>query len=595
MIDRTTKLRWRRLFKRRKRQVEQITVQAEQTLEENIIQRLSHLGSVWRFVAGWLILLVILAGGVLYQQQALGKYYQADSPQPGGIFTEGILGRFNTANPLYISSSADAAASKLVFAGLFTYDGNNKLIGDLASSLQVDDKGTTYTVMLRDNIFWHDGTPVTASDVVYTYKLIQNPDAKSALNSSWQGIKVEQANDRVVTFVLPTALSSFPHSLINGILPEHIVAGIEPSQLRSSTFNTQPVGAGPFKWQSVKVQGSSIEAREAQITFEPHDAYHRGAPKLAGFSLRIFIDENTLVQSFVNREINSISGLQNDHEELKAEVGVQEYSIPLTGAAYVFMKNSNPILADTKIRVALTQATDTKSIRSKLGFPVKKVDSLFLSNQIGYAKDVVQFGFDQNTANKTLDEAGWVRGADGFRVKDGMPLSLMLVTLDNAEYVHVAEQVRDQWALVGAKIEIVAQSDEVLQTNHIIPHSYDLLLYGISIGPDPDVFAYWHSSQADIRSLGRLNLSEWKNNAADQALEGGRTRLDASLRIAKYRPLAEIWRNEAPAIGLYQPRMLYVTRGTIYNFDINEVNVGSDRYANVNQWMIRTSKVVRNQ
>ncbi len=593
MIDRTTKLRWRRVFKRRKRQVEQITVQAEQTLEENIIQRLSNLGSVWRFVAGWMVLLVILASGVLYQQQALGKYYQTDAPQPGGVFTEGVLGRFNTANPLYASSSADAAASKLVFAGLFTYDGNNKLTGDLASSLQVDEKGTTYTVMLRDNIYWHDGTPVTASDVVYTYRLIQNPDAKSALNSSWLGIKIEQTNDRVVTFQLPTPLSAFPHSLTNGILPEHIVAGIEPAQLRSSSFNTNPVGAGPFKWNGVKVFGSSIEAREAQISLVPHGAYHRGAPKLAGFNVRIFIDENTLVQSFLNREINAVSGLQNEHEELRSEDNVNELSIPITGAAYVFMKNSHPILSDAKVRTALTYATDTDAIRSRLGYPVKKVDSLFLNGQLGYNKDVVQFGTDQAHANKMLDELGWAWGDDGLRYKDGVPMAFTIVTLDNAEYVHAAEQIRDQWKQVGVKVDLIPQPDEILQTNHIIPHSYDILLYGISIGPDPDVYAYWHSSQADIRSLGRLNFSEWKNTAADQALEGGRTRLDESLRIAKYKPLVELWRNEAPAIGLYQPRSLYVTRGTIFNFDVEEVNSSADRYANVHEWMIRSSKVVR--
>jgi len=136
------------------------------------------------------------------------------------------------------------------------------------------------------------------------------------------------------------------------------------------------------------------------------------------------------------------------------------------------------------------------------------------------------------------------------------------------------------------------QSDTELQTTLSL-HSYDALLYGIELGPDPDVFAYWHSSQADARAQQRLNFSEYKSPASDAALEAGRTRSDPTIRAIKYRPFLEAWRNDAPAISLYQPRFLYVTHGQLFGFEPTVMNSGLDRYANVENWMIREEKTVK--
>src|SRR5690606_15241267 len=118
-------------------------------------------------------------------------YYLSLQPATGGIYSEGILGTFTNANPIYAASSVDNSVENLVFAGLFTFDGTNKLVGELAEDWKVDDRGLSYTVTLKDNLTWHDGKPLTADDVVFTYSMIKNPDAKSPLASSWQGIKVE--------------------------------------------------------------------------------------------------------------------------------------------------------------------------------------------------------------------------------------------------------------------------------------------------------------------------------------------------------------------------------------------------------------------
>ena len=127
----------------------------------------------------------------------------------------------------------------------------------------------------------------------------------------------------------------------------------------------------------------------------------------------------------------------------------------------------------------------------------------------------------------------------------------------------------------------------------IAVHGYDALLYGIEIGSDPDVYPYWASSQADVRSPTRLNFSEYKSPVADSALEAGRTRTDPAIRAIKYKPFLQAWHDDAPAIALYQPRFLYLTRGQIYGFEPTIMNKDINRYANVNNWMIRETKVLK--
>src|SRR6185437_9927365 len=102
--------------------------QAERQLEQNVFQRAGNLWGVRRFVGGWILLLLLLICGLFVQNANLSKYYRALKPVPGGIYNEGVLGTFTNANPLYATNDADTSVSRLVFAGLFTYSSNNKLV-----------------------------------------------------------------------------------------------------------------------------------------------------------------------------------------------------------------------------------------------------------------------------------------------------------------------------------------------------------------------------------------------------------------------------------------------------------------------------------
>ena len=592
MILKAIKLRFRRHLRIQKRQVEELGAQAEQQLERNFIKRLERLAPVKGFVASWMLLLVLLGGCVIGQMRGLSAFYQDITPPAGGTYTEGVLGPFTNANPIYASGLANAAVSRLLFSGLLTYDEENKLVGDLAESWTVDARETSYLVKLRPGLTWHDGKPLTSADVLFTYQVIQNPDAQSPLGSSWRGIEVSAPDPLTVKFILPGALSAFPQSLTNGIIPKHILdtdTGL--SALRTSQFNTsQPVGSGPFRFSALEVLGSAADTREERIALTAFDKYHLGKPKLDSFVIRTFRSEQRLVDSFKDQEINAMVGLTRLPADVNASA-VRQYGLPLTAQVMTFFKTSEGLLADKAIRHALLYATDRKAILNEVGYPTRPVTQPFLMNQKGYFNpDYSQGSFDLAEAKRQLDKAGWRVGKDGVRYKGKTPLSFNLVAQDSAEYAAVARTLAAQWRAAGVDVELIMRDSDEFQAA-LAGHSYDALLYGISVGADPDVFVYWHSTQADIRAANRLNFSEWSSGAADVALESGRTRSGKDLRIIKYEPFMRAWRDDVPAVGLYQPRFFYVTRSTVYGLNERVINADVERFKNVHNWMIRTVRV----
>lgn len=589
--SRLLKLRFRRRLKQGQEQAKDFSSQAEKSFDKYIFKRLSKFALIRRFAIGWIGLFVALTVGVLLQTFNLNHYYQTLQPVAGGTYREGILGTFNTANPLYATSDVDSTVSRLLFASLLKHNQQNKLVGDLAASYEVNTVGTVYTVHLKPGLRWHDGRSLTSADVLFTYQSIQNPDAKSPFRGSWQGIVVTAPDPATVVFTLPGPLASFPNNLTNGIVPQHRLKNVAPGELRTADFNTiNPVGSGPFKWQAIQVSGTDPSNAEEQLAFAPFNDYAGGEPKLDRFVVHAYADKARLIKDFRGGALTGLSGLSVLPSELKKSSSVGIHNFLLTAGVYEFFKTSNPILASPKVRQALVLAADPYDIMQKLTYPTKPVRGPLLLGQLANDPAIAQPKHDLAAAKAVLDADGWVVGRDGVRTKDKRRLAFNIVATDTIEYKMVTHELQQQWKELGVDLTIRLQSVQNFQ-NTLAFHDYDSVLYGISIGTDPDVFVYWDSSQADIRSANRLNLSEYKNSAADAALESGRTRLDPALRTLKYRPFLQAWQQDLPALGLYQPRVLYVTNGAVTNLEDQTVNTSTDRFNNVQNWMIRQAKV----
>ncbi|HEX5447634.1 MAG TPA: peptide ABC transporter substrate-binding protein [Candidatus Saccharimonadales bacterium] len=594
-IDDNTKKRIAKRLSRQKSTAVSLTQQADQKIERLLIRRFDRLISVRRFVFLWVLLFLVMILAGVYQIRGLSAYYQQLRPEPGGIYTEGLIGNFTNANPLFATGAADTAVSRLVFSGLFKYDSHNQLVGDLAQYYSLSHNQQRYTVRLKKGLTWQDGQPFTAADVVFTYQTIQNIEAQSPLYSSWQGINVTAADNYTVNFDLPNALSDFPYSLTNGIVPAHLLRGFPVEQLRSAPFNTSPIGTGPFEWKFIEVTGQGIDntstvSQEQRISLAAFDDYADGRPKLDGFNLIAFGDDQHMIDAFKRKQISAMSGLENLPPALKDNKGLQVYVTPLTSEVMVFFNMSRPVTNDAAVRRALAESVGRSQLSGLFDEPVKLADSPLLKGQLGYNSKLVEPRYNLADANKLLDKAGWKKGPNGIRAKKGQQLTFVLSAQDSQNYTMVAHYLQSQWQKIGVKLQVQYYSQDDIQTSVVNNHDYDALLYAVNIGVDPDVYAYWDSSQASITSQGHLNLSEYKSTPVDQALEAGRTRSDPSIRAVKYQAFLRQWTKDLPAVSLYQPDYLYITRGEVFNFESRSFNSGADRFYNVNNWMIRQKR-----
>src|SRR5690349_20955832 len=153
-----------------------------------IVTRLDNIRSVRRHIIAWLLLVGVMIVAVGVQFMWFRESYQTTAPSEGGTYAEASLGPIDTLNPLYASSSAEITASRLMFSSLYSYDRTGHLKGDLAETITTDESGTLYTVKIRGDAKWHDGTLLTAKDVAFTVNLIKNPETRSPLRVNWRDI-----------------------------------------------------------------------------------------------------------------------------------------------------------------------------------------------------------------------------------------------------------------------------------------------------------------------------------------------------------------------------------------------------------------------
>ena len=545
-----------------------------------LTRRTGRIGGIKRFAFGWLLLVVLLTVGTLGSLRQVRVASQAPKAVAGGVYTEGLIGTVNNLNPMFSSGMVDDSVGRMVFNGLMRYDEEGNLVPDLATQLQVDESKKIYTLTLKDDVLWHDDQPFDAEDVTFTFATIQNPATRSTAFASWQGIKVSAVDARTVRFELPAPFAPFPGALTASILPSHLLKDIPAEKIRTAAFNNGPVGTGPFVFKALRKD----QAKQQQVEFARNPRYFRGEPQLDRFIMRLYEDDEALASALEAREITAAVDLKPDTAAtLASDKSIRLVDIPLNSGVFAFMKNTSPLLADANVRSAMALGIDReKAVLELFDARYTPLKSPLLPSQIGYDPQYNQVT-NLTEAQRLLDAAGWVKQANGMRAKDGAPLQLNLITVNSAQYSALAGELQRQWAAIGVDVKSQLLTLEQLQQNGLAAHSYDILLYGISIGYDPDVYAYWHSSQA--RSSG-LNFSEWKSTRADVSLEVARTRLEKILREARYKTFLDEWKKSSPAVALYQPRVTYVHHQNAQGIIPVAANNASARLTNVEDWTV---------
>ena len=568
------------------------------TAEETLRSFTASGRALFYFFAG---ALVVSSFGLLY---LLNESLLVTVPAGGGVLKEGIVGSPRFINPVLAISDADRDLTALLYSGLLKATPSGEYVPDLAERYELDETGTIYTVALKPDASFHDGTPVTAADVVFTVSKIQDSALKSPLRATWDGVVAEEVDPSTVRFTLRSPYAPFVRNLTLGILPSHLWQGVSAEEFPFSEFNTSPVGSGPFMASTITRNTSGIPS---SYELKPFGGYALGQPYLDGITLRFYATEEALVAALKDGSVDAASGLSPTVlAQLPPEVRTERSSLNRVFGVF-FNQNQSELLRDKAVREALFAAIDREAlvddVLAGFGTPVMEpVPPTLLGNRSLAASVVSAFtpeGEPQDlalVAREALIEDGWEPNEAGILQKttgkgdeeETRTLSFTLATGNVPELRAAAEKLREEWGRMGAEVEVQVFEAGDLSQNVIRPRKYDALLFGEVVGRELDLYAFWHSSQ---RNDPGLNIALYANSSADDTLESMRVAPDLTQRQELYGEfLAEI-QEDLPAVFLYAPDFVYAFPHEITGLTLGFIENPSDRFLSAPGWHLQTEEV----
>lgn len=537
-------------------------------------------------------------------------------PKSGGIYREGVAAYPQSINPLYAASrDIDSDLSRLIYSSLFNYNNEGLLKEDLVEAWQVSEDGKEYTIRLRQGVKWHNGNILNADDVVFTVNLIKNPDFRSPLRTSLNGINVEKIDDYGIRFVLAEPYADFFHLLTFGIMPKFAWESVIPEAAIISELNLKPIGSGPYKFDSL-IKNKGGELKEYHLI---NNLDYYGKPAyIEKIVFKFYPSYNEVVRALNANEIEGASYVPEDLQgDLLAKHSLNFYYLQLPQINSIFFNQlKNTSLKDIRIRQALSLSLDKDALfKDILGDKVVKVDGPILAPEF-INSETKGDSLDILKAEKLLEEAGFKRliVKEGDINADDLSKELLAIKnysqeknidslgvwwLDgnnNILYLkfsvsdtadeRLALSIKEDWQELGFRVflEKIAAAD---LASRIKNYDFEVLLYGQAVGLDPDVAVFWHSSQIGGQGL---NLAQYNNSEVDTLLSDARKKQNDDDRLMKYKDIQEKIKADRPVIFLYSPVYTYVQAKKLRGFAGSLISVPSDRFANVSDWYLRTKK-----
>ncbi len=504
-------------------------------------------------------------------------------PASGGHYVEGVLRAPERINPLFAGTNqTDADVAALVFSGLVRLRPDGTPEPDLAERWEVSNNGQNYVFHLRDGVEWHDGTPFDAEDVLFTFRAIADPGFKgdAVLSHLMQGVVISARDPLTVEFKLEQTYAPFLTYLSVGILPRHLLQGLEPNQLFNAPFNARPVGTGPYMFAGQTSDG---------IELASNPTYYLGPPLISTLEFRVYSDATSLAAALRAHSVDGVL-FRADAQPALAEIvrgdqGIAPHQLTATSYFTIYLDARAAQFLQTNVRRALMQAINVQSLIDDVADGAGVAAGVGIPSQSWAHTDVTLPAFDPGAAARSLELAGWSRGRDGIRRTDAARLSFTLSTTNDPQRIALAESIAGQWRAIGAEVQVQPLDAGSYIDDVLLPRNFQAALVAVDPGPDPDPYPFWHSSQ--IAPPGR-NLADHIDQRIDDVLQRGRQTTDPARRKDLYELFAGYLIPAMPAIPLFAPTSTYAQSSRTHGFSETLLFTPAARFANVHQWYIAT-------
>jgi len=476
-----------------------------------------------------LLFILSLAGCSKESSQGEGKQPSAASSARANELVYASETEFAGLNPILEETNLDA----LLFRGLMRFDEHNTPVYDIANSVEISDDLLTYTIKIRDDVTFHDGQVLTVDDVMFTINSILDDNNASYLKADFiHVVAMNKVNDTTMTIQLDEPFTPMLDKLTVPILPKHAFEG---QDMRTATFNQEPIGAGPYmieKW-----------AKGTSLTLKAYPSFFGTKASIEKVIFKFIPDSNVRALQLKSGEVDIALLDPNQVEELSKVEQLKMYEVESADYRGVLFNMKFPLWEDVNIRKAMSYATDRTGIVKGIlhGYGTEAYSPLQKHDFVN--ENIEHYAYNVDKANALLEQSGWLLAKDGFRYKDGKKLTFTITApITDTVRVNMANYVAQGYQAVGADVEVAA-----LDWSNIVIDEAEAFMVGWGSPYDADHHTYslFHSSQSSVTSAG-YNYGSYANAKVDALLEEGRTTVDSNKRKDVYMALQEELAEDPP-------------------------------------------------
>jgi peptide/nickel transport system substrate-binding protein len=481
----------------------------------------------------------------------------------------------STLNPLFATSANIQWLSALTMAHFVRFGPHNELIPELISEIPttrnhgISADGRTITYHLRHGVRWSDGAPFDSADVVYTVGAIENPRNNITQRVDWDHVAgVRAAGPYTVIFTLKAPFAPFASRFFSTfstacVLPKHLLGALPT--LNEAPYNALPIGIGPFRYTAFR-RGDVVE-------MEANPYYFRGLPKLRRVVYKIITDGNTIFTQLQTGELDlwaTVSGGFADRVRHTNGVGVVAARSPYMSGIY--FNNRHTVVRDAAVRRALRLATDRAYLLHTVYHDTGTLaESVVPSVAIDFDARLPQAPYDPAAAERLLDAAGWRRGADTMRAKNGVPLVIGIALPSGyAASASTAELLRAQWGKIGVGVEVKAYGTGQFfgdATSGVLPSgNFDAALLSLPGEVYADVAPTFGCAYAPPHGF---NETRYCRPAIDAEMSAYIATYDPVRRAVIAARIQTQIDRDSPGIILYERGFTYAFRTTVHGFTPN--------------------------
>ncbi len=543
----------------------------------------------------WQILIVVLALVaiavlLLGQQPTLQPIVPEIKPATGGIYTEAMVGTLGRLNPvLDFFNPPDRDLDYLLYSGLLRFDARGLPQEDLVESMGISQDGKVYNFSLHPDAVFHDGSPLTSEDVIFTIELLRDEDIPlpEDVRTLWNEVEVKALDEHTLQFRLPEPFAPFMDYLTFGIFPKHLLSDLSSEELIDAPFNLDPVGSGPYRFDRLLVEDGEI----AGVALVGFDDYYKDPPFIEQIVFRFYPDSQSALRAYQTGEVDGISHV--NAEVLPAalkEPDLNLYTGRLPGITLILLNLDNPDLPffqEAEIRRALLMGLNRQRMIDNLCDGQAIIaDGPIFPGTWAYYDGIERITYNPEAAVELLKEAGYTIPPEGgsVRAKEDQKLVLELLGPDDPKHVALAEAIQRDWERLGIGVELNPIPYDDLVGEHLEPRIFQAALVDINLArsPDPDPYPFWHQSQITSGQ----NYAKWDDRQASEYLEQARVTVDLAERTRLYRNFQVRFVDQIPALPLFYPVYTYAVGDRVQGVTMGPLYDTGDRFATITDWFL---------